>query len=41
MHKVLGWLRPIVRTAILIPYAIITVVSAYAWQYAFGLTTGS
>ncbi len=40
MHKVLGWLRPIVRTAILIPYAIITVVSAYAWQYAFGLTTG-
>ncbi|WP_369055958.1 carbohydrate ABC transporter permease [Kineococcus terrestris] len=40
MHKVLGWLRPIVRTAILIPYAIITVVSAYAWQYAFDLTTG-
>ena len=40
MHKVLGWLRPIVRTAILVPYAIITVVSAYAWQYAFGLTTG-
>ena len=40
MHKVLGWLRPIVRTAILIPYAVITVVSAYAWQYAFGLTTG-
>ncbi|MEZ0490904.1 carbohydrate ABC transporter permease [Kineococcus sp. TBRC 1896] len=40
MHKVLGWLRPIVRTAILVPYAIITVVSAYAWQYAFALTTG-
>ncbi|MGI4895285.1 MAG: carbohydrate ABC transporter permease [Janthinobacterium lividum] len=40
MHKVLGWLRPIVRTAILVPYAVITVVSAYAWQYAFGLTTG-
>ena len=40
MHKVLGWLRPIVRTAILVPYAVITVVSAYAWQYAFALTTG-
>ncbi|WP_432502995.1 carbohydrate ABC transporter permease [Kineococcus arenarius] len=40
MHKVLGFLRPVLRTAILVPYAIITVVSAYAWQYAFSLTTG-
>src|SRR5690606_6694148 len=39
MHKViLG--RGVVRTAILIPYAVITVVSAYAWQYAFAPDTG-
>jgi multiple sugar transport system permease protein len=29
-----------VRAAILIPYAVITVVSAFAWQYAFDLDTG-
>jgi multiple sugar transport system permease protein len=40
MHRALTSLRPIVRTAILIPYAIITVVSAFAWQYAFSLDTG-
>jgi len=40
MHKALGSLRPILRTAILIPYAIITVVSAFAWQFAFALDTG-
>jgi multiple sugar transport system permease protein len=34
MHRAL-FLRKSVRTAILIPYGIITVVSAYAWQYAF------
>jgi multiple sugar transport system permease protein len=34
MHRAL-FLRRSVRTAILIPYGIITVVSAYAWQYAF------
>ncbi len=39
MNKVvLG--RGAVRTAILIPYAIITVVSAYAWQYAFAGDSG-
>jgi multiple sugar transport system permease protein len=32
--------RRIVRTAILIPYGIITVVSAFAWQYAFSLDSG-
>jgi multiple sugar transport system permease protein len=40
MHRALTVMRPIVRTAILIPYAIITVVSAFAWQYAFALDTG-
>ena len=34
MHRAL-FLRKSVRTAILVPYGIITVVSAYAWQYAF------
>ena len=29
--------RGVVRTAILIPYGIVTVVSAYAWQFAFSL----
>ena len=28
------------RTAILIPYAIITVVSAFAWKYAFAIDSG-
>lgn len=32
--------RGLLRTAILIPYAIITVVSAYAWKYAFASDTG-
>jgi multiple sugar transport system permease protein len=40
MHKALGSLRPILRTAILIPYSIITVVSAFAWQFAFAIDTG-
>ncbi|MFC5380218.1 carbohydrate ABC transporter permease [Aquipuribacter nitratireducens] len=40
MHKVLTGLRGIVRAAILIPYAIITVVSAFAWQFAFANDTG-
>jgi multiple sugar transport system permease protein len=34
MHRAL-FLRKSLRTAILIPYGIVTVVSAYAWQYAF------
>jgi multiple sugar transport system permease protein len=32
--------RRLVRTAILVPYGIITVVSAFAWRYAFALDTG-
>ena len=40
MHRALTTLRPVLRTAILIPYAIITVVSAFAWQFAFSLDTG-
>jgi multiple sugar transport system permease protein len=39
MHRALFGRRT-VRTAILIPYGIITVVSAFAWQYAFDLDTG-
>jgi multiple sugar transport system permease protein len=39
MHKAtLG--RRTVRTAVLIPYAIITVVAALAWKFAFDPTTG-
>jgi multiple sugar transport system permease protein len=39
MHRVtLG--RRLVRTSVLIPYGIITVVSAFAWRYAFSLDTG-
>ena len=37
-HVVFG--RGVVRTAILVPYAVITVVSAYAWQYAFASDSG-
>jgi multiple sugar transport system permease protein len=40
MMKALRAIRPVVRAAILIPYAVITVVSAFAWQYAFDLDTG-
>ena len=32
--------RRLVRTSILIPYGIITVISAYAWRYAFALDSG-
>ena len=32
--------RSLVRTAILIPYGIITVVSAFVWRYAFQLDSG-
>jgi multiple sugar transport system permease protein len=39
MHRII-WGRRTVRTAILIPYGIITVVAAYAWQYAFSLDSG-
>lgn len=40
MHRALKTLRPILRTAILVPYAIITVVSAFAWFYAFDINSG-
>jgi len=40
MSKALASLRPILRAAILIPYAVITVVSAFSWQFAFNITTG-
>jgi len=40
MHKALKTLRPVLRTVILIPYAIITVVSAFAWFYAFDINSG-
>lgn len=36
VRAVKGW----IRTVILIPYGIITVVSAFSWQYAFDLGTG-
>ena len=39
MHRIMIG-RRIVRTSILIPYGIITVVAAYAWQYAFALDSG-
>jgi multiple sugar transport system permease protein len=40
MHRAVSRLRPILRTAILIPYSIITVVSAFAFQFAFAVDTG-
>jgi multiple sugar transport system permease protein len=40
MAKMLRSIRPVVRAAILIPYAVITVVSAFAWQFAFDIETG-
>jgi multiple sugar transport system permease protein len=39
MHR-LVFGRRTVRTSILVPYGIITVVAAYAWQYAFALDSG-
>ena len=40
MAKALSAIRPLLRAAILIPYAVITVVSAFAWQFAFDLQSG-
>ena len=40
MAKALQSIRPVVRAAILIPYAVITVVSAFAWAFAFKVDTG-
>lgn len=39
MHRVV-FARGLIRTSILIPYGIITVVSAFAWQFAFSLNNG-
>jgi multiple sugar transport system permease protein len=39
MHRAIFG-RGIVRTAVLIPYGIITVVAAFAWQFAFAPDTG-
>lgn len=39
MHRAVLRLRGIVRTAILVPYGIITVVSAFAWFYAFDINS--
>jgi multiple sugar transport system permease protein len=39
MHRIVFG-RRLVRTAILVPYGIITVVAAFGWRYAFALDTG-
>ncbi|MEP7370378.1 MAG: sugar ABC transporter permease [Dermatophilaceae bacterium] len=39
MHKII-FARGGVRTAILVPYGAVTVVSAFAWRYAFQLDSG-
>ncbi|CAA9396557.1 MAG: Maltodextrin ABC transporter, permease protein MdxF [uncultured Nocardioidaceae bacterium] len=39
MHRVI-FARGIIRTSILIPYGIITVVSGFAWQFAFSYQNG-
>jgi len=39
MYRILRG-RSVVRTGILVPYGIITVVSAYIWRYAFQLDSG-
>jgi multiple sugar transport system permease protein len=40
MHRAVKQLRGLLRTAILVPYGIITVVSAFAWFYAFDISSG-
>jgi multiple sugar transport system permease protein len=39
MHRIMI-ARGLMRTAILIPYGVVTVVSAFAWQFAFSLNNG-
>jgi multiple sugar transport system permease protein len=39
MHRII-FARGLIRTAILIPYGIITVVSAFAWQFTFSINNG-
>ncbi len=40
MNKALKGIKGPLRTAILVPYGIITVVSAFAWFYAFDINSG-
>lgn len=40
MHNAVKSLRGSLRTAILVPYGTITVVSAFAWFFAFDINTG-
>lgn len=40
MHRAITRLRGLIRTAILVPYGIITVVSAFAWFYMFDINSG-
>src|SRR3954453_3411600 len=40
MSKALSTLRPVLRAAILIPYAVITVVSAFSWRFVFNIPPG-
>ncbi|MGO1182918.1 MAG: carbohydrate ABC transporter permease [Micrococcaceae bacterium] len=40
MHKAITSTRGFVRTVILVPYGIVTVVSAYAWYYMFSIDSG-
>ncbi len=40
MHRAIRQLRGLLRTAILVPYGIITVVSAFAWFYMFDINSG-
>ena len=40
MHRALKRVRGLLRTAILVPYGIITVVSAFAWYYMFDINSG-
>jgi multiple sugar transport system permease protein len=39
MHRIVFG-RRLIRTSILLPYGIITVVAAFAWRYAFALDSG-
>lgn len=39
MHRAI-FARRTLRTSILLPYGIVTVISAFAWQYAFDLNSG-
>jgi len=39
MHRII-FARGVIRTSILIPYGVITVVSGFAWQFAFSNTNG-